>query len=255
MARRRKKKSSKGIEPFNRLFDLAAGATMHVIADNMEEKHHYRKRGVPNPYRASAVGLSSGRLKKVEDIIKLGGVMGAMGAFDPDDTVSDDYLSSLPSSRSYKTNNSWEYDSINASASVKNNNKYAWRLNCEDGSEYGIYPENYETREDYSIALLAKKQECNSNIQVTEVPVISSTNIKDDIEVMSQKVLFVCKVSRLDNGANQQYRTYNDKLKIGNIISVPSENGGNVQGVILYIEKHIESSATSQFDDLPFISE
>ena len=42
---------------------------------------------------------------------------------------------------------------------------------------------------------------------------------------------------------------------IGNIISVPSENGGNVQGVILYIEKHIESSATSQFDDLPFISE
>lgn len=52
MAKKRRKKSSKCPEPFNTLIDLAAGATMNAIANKMEEKHHYRKRGVPNPYRA-----------------------------------------------------------------------------------------------------------------------------------------------------------------------------------------------------------
>ena len=28
-------------------------------------------------------------------------------------------------------------------------NRYAWRLNCEDGSAYGIDPNNYETRDEY----------------------------------------------------------------------------------------------------------
>lgn len=85
MAKKRRKKSSKCPEPFNTLINLAAGVTMNAIANKMEEKHHYRKRGVPNPYRASAFGLASGRLKKTEDIIRLGGLMGAMGAFDADE--------------------------------------------------------------------------------------------------------------------------------------------------------------------------
>ena len=32
-------------------------------------------------------------------------------------------------------------------------NRYAWRLNCEDGSAYGIDPNDYETRDEYNEAL------------------------------------------------------------------------------------------------------
>ncbi|MCD8174812.1 MAG: hypothetical protein LUD41_02560 [Phascolarctobacterium sp.] len=39
----------------------------------------------------------------------------------------------------------------------ENDNRYAWRLNCEDGSEYGVSPEDYETRDEYNEALRAEK--------------------------------------------------------------------------------------------------
>ena len=36
-------------------------------------------------------------------------------------------------------------------------NRYAWRLNCEDGSAYGIDPNDYETRDEYNEALSREK--------------------------------------------------------------------------------------------------
>ncbi|MCC8101553.1 MAG: hypothetical protein LIP11_04590, partial [Clostridiales bacterium] len=41
--------------------------------------------------------------------------------------------------------------------SYTNDNRYAWRLNCEDGSPYGINPDDYETREEYNEALYKEK--------------------------------------------------------------------------------------------------
>ena len=161
MAKKRRKKSSKCPEPFNTLIDLAAGATMNAIANKMEEKHHYRKRGVPNPYRASAIGLSTGRLRKTEDIIRLGGFLGAMGSFDPDDSDTTNYDYSPSSSIGYDYDDSWEFDNMNVSVPT-NNNRYAWRMNCEDGSAYGIYPEDYETRQAYNLALAIAKNTGNS---------------------------------------------------------------------------------------------
>ena len=106
MAKRRKssKKSSKCPEPFNTLIDIAAGLTMHAIADKMEKKHNYHKRGAPNPYRASAYGFTAGKMRTTEDILKLGAVMGAMGSFD------DDYVP--PEQRLYHPDTSWEFDDI-----------------------------------------------------------------------------------------------------------------------------------------------
>jgi len=100
MAKRKKnRKSSKCPEPFNSLINLAGGITMNAIADKMEQKHHYRQRGVPNPYRASAFGIASGRMKSTEDVIRLGGVMGAMGAFDDEAQPPD-----------FSAYESWEFD-------------------------------------------------------------------------------------------------------------------------------------------------
>ena len=48
------------------------------------------------------------------------------------------------------------YSSHNASKEeqiVPKCDKYEWRKYCEDGSEYDIYPEDYENEEEYQLAL------------------------------------------------------------------------------------------------------
>lgn len=147
MAKRRKKKSSKCPEPFNTLIDLAAGLTMGAIADHMEKKYHYTKKGKINPYAVSAFGLASGRMKSTEDILRTGAFLGAMGSFDVDTSDPD-------APHSYILDDPIFYDIPEAKV---NDNRYAWRLNCEDGSEYGIYAEDYETREEYHDAIHREK--------------------------------------------------------------------------------------------------
>ena len=50
MAKRRRssKKSSKCPEPFNTLIDIAAGLTMGAVANHMEKKYNYSKKGKIN---------------------------------------------------------------------------------------------------------------------------------------------------------------------------------------------------------------
>ena len=38
-------------------------------------------------------------------------------------------------------------------------NRYRWRKYCEDGSKYGVFPENYETADDYEESLAAAKKD------------------------------------------------------------------------------------------------
>lgn len=231
MAKKRRKKSSKCPEPFNTLIDLAAGATMNAIANKMEEKHHYRKRGVPNPYRASAIGLSTGRLRKTEDIIRLGGFLGAMGSFDPDDTETD-YHYSPSSSIGYHIDEPWEFDNMKVSVST-NNNRYAWRMNCEDGSAYGIYPHNYETRQAYNSALAKAKE----GIFSTENGEKFESNVQQEnvSEVCSKQNYTYCKVSIIDTGKNDYYLMENIELSVGDTVLVPTEKG-NLKAIILQIK-------------------
>lgn len=145
---RRGKKSGKCPEPFNTLIDLAGGLTMGAIAKHMEKKYHYTKKGKINPYAASAFGIASGRMKTTEDILRVGGFLGAMGSFDveadepytPNPYILDDPI----------------FDEI---SEVKvNDNRYAWRLNCADGTPYGVDPQDYETRDEYNAAIQRVKE-------------------------------------------------------------------------------------------------
>lgn len=133
MAKKRKRKSSKCPEPFNTLIDLAAAATLDYVAYKRRQKRGNKKTKI-DPYAATGAAFGLGLIDDTEDLIKLGGVLGAMGAFDDDE---DDY--SIPQRPS------------------NNRNKYAWRMNCQDGSEYGIYPENYETRQEFNEAISLEK--------------------------------------------------------------------------------------------------
>ncbi len=47
------------------------------------------------------------------------------------------------------------------SADNDDNNDYSWREYAEDGSEYDIYPEDYETEDDYLFDLEMAKEDAD----------------------------------------------------------------------------------------------
>lgn len=235
----KRKKMSKCPEPFNTLIDIAAGATMHAIADKMEKKHQYYKRGAPNPYRASAYGFTTGRLNSTEDIIRLGGLMGAMGAFDDD--------CAPPAHHFRYADSSWEFDEVSNNNPKSNDNRYAWRLNCEDGSSYGICPENYKTRNEYNKALQAAKLDSNDNciddfnISVAgEDHVVNFTSPQEDLKPTSE--LNYCKVSILKSGDNLYFVYEDEDIAIGNMVIV-SIDGAEEKGIVLSVEHHTPITA------------
>lgn len=248
MAKKRRKKSSKCPEPFNTLIDIAAGITMNAVANKMEEKHHYRKRGVPNPYRASAIGMSMGKLNKTEDVIKLGGFLGAMGSFDPDDTESGHH-SSHSSSIGYHADEPWEFDNMNVSPTT-NSNKYAWRMNCEDGSAYGIHPEDYETRQAYNLALANAK---NTTVSF-ESAEDNSKEIIETPDVVIQEKYIYCKISRIDNGENDYFFLGGLDLRVGDFVVVPTD-AGQSKAIVIQISSYTADEVPKPIEETKEIIE
>lgn len=146
---KRKKKSNKRerIPVIDFLIDMAAAATMDYIAYKRKQKRGGRRSNKVDPYEATGIAMGLGMIDDTEDLIKFGGMLGMMGAFDsdePDEVYQRSYVGSHDDNPFY----------------APKNNKYAWRLNCEDGSEYGISPVNYETRDEYHEALHREKYAC-----------------------------------------------------------------------------------------------
>ena len=235
--RRRRKHSSKCPEPFNTLLDLAGGFAMGAVASHMEKKCNYSKKGKINPYSVSALGIATGRMKTTEDIIRTGATLGAMGLFDVD---SDDTYS-----HSTRKPDDSVFQQIREPK--RNDNRYAWRLNCEDGSSYGISPYDYETRSEYSEAIQNAKQ-CNQQRKNTKQSMMTGSARLDGSEV---QFLFV-RVSRLDNGANQYFLSNQNDLCIGETVQVPTGNG-TASGIIIGLEWYTRSNAPQPVDDTPWL--
>lgn len=218
MAKRRtsSRRSSKCPEPINTFINLAAGLSMGLIAAHQEKKYHYKEKGKVNPYTATAIGFATGRIKSHRDILRTGAILNAMGSFDVE--ADDDYRSTTipvdPVFRQIKETKT-------------NNNRYAWRLNCEDGSAYGVIPDNYETRSEYNEALACAKNESN------EEKVINTNDIAET--VVKNEIFKFIKVSRLDNGANEYFLADGTNIKVGDIIHLPVAPE-EVTGVVLTIE-------------------
>lgn len=230
MAKRRRssKKSSKCPEPFNTLIDIAAGLTMGAVASHMEKKYNYSKKGKINPYAVSAAKMAAGRMNSTEDILRTGAVLGAMGSFDVE---ADD----VPSYKPYVP----EDPLFNQIRETKvNDNRYAWRLNCEDGSAYGVSPYDYETRAAYNQALANARKDASS------VEFISAPEAVD-VAPEVQKTYHCVRVSRLDNGANQYYLAGDIPVKIGDTVTVPTENG-TATGIVIGIEERAEGPGNLQ---------
>ena len=238
MARRKKssRKSSKCPEPINTMIDLAAGLTMGVVASHMEKKYHYSKKGKINPYTVSAIGLATGKMKSTKDILRTGAVLGAMGSFDveaDDEHIHRTYVPEDPVFREI-------------SKTKVNDNRYAWRLNCIDGTEYGIFPENYETRDEYNEAINEAQNDIAEDC--TETSSICTSDFENPTPMINVNLRKI-RVSRLDNGSNQFYLTYNLQTKVGDRVTVSTESG-TAEGIVIGVEKN-----NANHEDLPYVIE
>lgn len=237
MAKRRKK-SSKCPEPFNTLIDLAAAATLDYIAYKRRQKRGSKKKNKIDPYAAAGIAMGMGKLNSTEDVIRLGGFLGAMGAFD-DDNDTNDYSTYTPS----RTSSRKVYQASTHKQS--NKNRYAWRMNCEHGSAYGISPEDYETRDEYNAALKSAKG--YKKVTFTAKPISQNLKTKTSNKIIDSEHL-ICKVSILDSGQNKFYKTIDSTMKVGDEVLVSLDNDTESLGIVVSIgiecDEEIESIPT-----------
>ncbi len=122
--------------------DLAKDLSLWTAVQASKDKD-----GKPDPYKAAGMAAGMGNFS-FSDQMRLGAMLGSQGAFDDDPIPEissglglDDFDDGLDDELDFSY-----LDNVGAS-------QYEWRETCEDGSEYSIFPEDYETEEEYMEAL------------------------------------------------------------------------------------------------------
>ena len=231
MAKYKRYSASKCPEPLNTLIDIAGAITLGAITKH-KIKSDYRKGCGEESIKAAMMVHGMGAMRRGgEGLISLGGIYGVNSAIrdiERSETrarlqrpVYDDGIDFPP----YKTND----------------NRYAWRLNCEDGTEWGVYPEDYETRDAYNQALDDARG--GHPIKTVELPEPEPEEAENPFK---NSPLLCCRVSRLDNGANEYYLTDDETIKIGDTITV-STDAGTSDGIVIGVKRLSEMNP----DDLP----
>lgn len=232
MAKRKKYSASKCPEPLNTMLNLAGAIALGAATKHQIKKDYQRGYGAES-VKAATMAYGIGAMRRGGDarLIALGGLYGVNSA------IRDIERSEAAARRRLPV-----YDEgIDFPPYKTNDNRYAWRLNCEDGSAYGVSPENYETRDAYNRALSMAKGGPPETVQKDE-PVEAPVQENP----FKGSLLMCCRVSRLDNGANEYYLTEDETIKVGDTITVQNESGIS-EGVVIGVKKLSEMAE----DDLP----
>lgn len=174
MAKRRKSyRSSKCPDPINGMLDLAAALTLGLYTKHKIKKDFEKGEGEESAKAAGMVfGLGAMRGGS-RGIMNLGGLIGLNSALkDIDRKQQSKYIPSEPP---------YVDKVLDAPKTVKPHiNKHLWRRHCEDGSAYGIDPQNYDTADAYYDALNEAKQ---GSAQKEGVRQVSHLSNSDDSQV------------------------------------------------------------------------
>lgn len=231
MAKYKRYSASKCPEPINTLIDIAGAITLGAITKHMI-KNDYRKGCGEESIKAATMAYGMGAMRRgSEGLISLGGLYGANSAIRDIER----------SEKTARLNRPLYDDGIDFPPYKTNDNRYAWRLNCEDGSAWGVSPYDYETRDAYKKALDIVR--CGQPIEKAEEPVVE---LEEADNPLKNSPLLCCRVSRLDNGANEYYLTDDETIKVGDTITV-STNTGISEGIVIGVKKLSEMKP----DELP----
>lgn len=229
MAKRRKKSSSKGCpEPLNTMIDLAGAAAMGAFAKHKIKRDYAKGQGKESIEAAMMVyGMGAFR-RGSAGLMSLGGLYGVNSA-----------IKDIERSEQARRLRTPVYDDgIDLSFYKTNDNRYAWRLNCEDGSDFGVYPENYETRDEYNEALREAKDGYEETEDAGDYE--QSDSKEPDTEAAAPELtidVFFCQVSLLSNGKTKYFRTGDQTIKRGDIVAVP-EGDNTTTGVVVSIARY-----------------
>ncbi len=231
MAKRKKYSASKCPEPLNTMIDLAGAIAMGAFTKHQIKKDYFRGCGAESVKAATMVYGMGAMRRGSSGLIALGGLNGINSA------IRDIERSEATARRHVSAFD----DGISFSPYKTNDNRYAWRLNCEDGSAYGVSPEDYETRDAYNMALSKAKGGQPEFIHKEE-----QVKAPAQENPFKGSPLKCCRVSRLDNGANEYYLTEDKTIKVGDTITVQNESGIS-DGVVIGVKNLSEMTE----DDLP----
>ena len=149
MAKRRK--SSKGPDPINAFLDIAGATTMGLYVKHKVKKDFEHGCGKESAKAAAMVfGMGSTR-RGSQGTINLGGLVGLNSALK--DIERQQATTYIDTSRPYVS--PIEPPTPVIKKPVKTG---LWRGHCGDGSQYGLYPGNFATADDYADALQAAKK-------------------------------------------------------------------------------------------------
>lgn len=156
----KKRKSSKCPEPINTLLDIAGAATLGLYVKHKVKTDFENGCGEESANAAAMVfGVGSMR-RGSQGTINLGGLVGLNSA-----------LKDIERQQAASTYDSQPYVSPiePPTPAIKKPAKTGlWREHCEDGSQYGLYPESFSTADDYADALKAAKEEMTAAPFVAE---------------------------------------------------------------------------------------
>ena len=83
------------------------------------------------------------------------------GLYPEDFSTADDYADALKAAKEEMTAAPFVAEQMQSTdqEQAQPDNRYRWRKYCEDGSKYGVFPEDYETADDYEDSLAAAKKD------------------------------------------------------------------------------------------------
>lgn len=231
MAKRRKYKSSKSTkcpEPLNALIDIAGAAAMGAYTRHKIIKDYERGQGEASVKAAMLVHGAGAMRRGSDGLVSLGGVYGIKSA-----------LKAIEKKERAAIEESVRLEERRMEPLVEplkkthtNNNKYAWRLNCEDGTLFGISPNDYETREEYHLAI----QKATGELLCCQDDNRPCADEQPEETVQSIPEFCFCRVSRLDDGKNAYYLA-REEYSIGTQVLVPYDSGEAI-GIVLTVEYH-----------------
>lgn len=206
--------------------------------------------GKPDPYKAAGIAAGMGRFS-ASDVARLGAILGSEGAFD------DDSETGFSGGSSHTDDYSWreeceegleygidaeDYETQEEYEEALQEAKYEWREECEEGLEYGIDAEDYETQEEYEEALQEAKYEKEKNLPTLQRKLVRRPQITE--EMLKDKTIYHYVGVKFENTFYPyHYRTEDTTLKIGDKVLVPAgPQNQEVVAEVVSVEQHTRLS-------------